>query len=302
MFPFVNTPVPEVVHVNVPLVAAEVAFKTILLFLQIVSSNPAFNIITGLNDIIIVSLATAHAPIGTFVDKTNFTKPALLSRALGVYIAFNKVELLKLPVPIALQFALLADPPNAPERLIEFVNIQVFWSIPALTVGNLNILTVIWSEAAKQVPAGSFEVKVKTIESISKALGVYIPIKLLGLLNVPAPEVVQVPKGAAGLNTPNKFTTSFAHIESFTTPAIAVGFGFIFKSVPLFDPVIEGLLPTTLILYPKPKTVFAGIVANIVPSVTEVNWPIGTGLEKLPNSSLNWAVNTFVPPNVPVIV
>ena len=79
-----------------------------------------------MNVSIIVSLADTQGPIGSLVDKTNFTKPALLSKALGVYIAFNKVELLKLPVPVVLQFVLLADPPNAPEILIEFVKIQVF--------------------------------------------------------------------------------------------------------------------------------------------------------------------------------
>ena len=66
--------------------------------------------------------------------------------------------------------------------------------------------------------------------------------------------------------------------------------------------VTEGLLLMTLILYPVPPGVFAGIVALMVPAVVATLVPILTGVAKDPELLESWAVNVFGLINVPVIV
>ena len=63
---------------------------------------------------------------------------------------------------------------------------------------------------------------------------------------------------------------------------------------PLSVPVVPGALPTTLILYPVPFIVPAGIVAETVPADIPVRVPIANGLAKLPEASDNWAVQTLL--------
>ena len=69
--------------------------------------------------------------------------------------------------------------------------------------------------------------------------------------------------------------------------------------LPLSEPVTEGVLLTTLILYPEPAVVFDGIVAGIVPDEVADRVPILTGLAKLPLALLSCAVKTFPDVNVP---
>jgi len=54
------------------------------------------------------------------------------------------------------------------------------------------------------------------------------------------------------------------------------------KLVPLSLPVVAGLLPITLILYPIPAMVLEGIVPEIVPDAVDVIVPIFIGEVKLP--------------------
>jgi len=69
-----------------------------------------------------------------------------------------------------------------------------------------------------------------------------------------------------------------------------------------FVPVIDGLLLITLIKYPVPLGVFAGIVQLIVPEFRLLsNVPILTGDAKEPVASDSWAVYVF-PVNGPVEV
>lgn len=88
-------------------------------------------------------------------------------------------------------------------------------------------------------------------------------------------------------------------------PPVVVGIAgraFIVKLTPLSAPVIAGLLLTTLILYPEPKTVSIGIIAEIIPADVDVNVPIVTADAKLPLAFDNWAVKIFPLTKVPVIV
>ena len=64
--------------------------------------------------------------------------------------------------------------------------------------------------------------------------------------------------------------------------------------VPLSVPFAAGWLPATLILYPVPTVVPAGMVAEMLPAVVPVKVPIVTGLAKLPLASDNWAVHVLL--------
>ena len=65
---------------------------------------------------------------------------------------------------------------------------------------------------------------------------------------------------------------------------------------------MEGLLLITLILYPLPVAVLAGMVAAIVPELALLtNVPMVTGAEKEPEPSESWAIYVF-DENVPMLV
>ena len=74
------------------------------------------------------------------------------------------------------------------------------------------------------------------------------------------------------------------------------------KLTELSEPVIEGVLEITRILYPVPDKVPAGIVAAIVPAAILVNVPIFTGVVKIPEALDNCAVKTFPDVKEPEIV
>src|SRR5690554_4295243 len=79
----------------------------------------------------------------------------------------------------------------------------------------------------------------------------------------------------------------------------------IVMSVPLSVPIVVGLSPRTLILYPVPEVKFAGMVKLIVPdgSTPEAaNVPITVGLANDPEASEISAVKIFPVVNVPTDV
>jgi hypothetical protein len=86
------------------------------------------------------------------------------------------------------------------------------------------------------------------------------------------------------------------------TATEGVNKGLTVKFVPLSEPVVTGLLATTLILYPVPNVVPAGNTAEMVPLVVLVKVPMLTGDVKLPVASESCAVNTFPALNVPDMV
>jgi hypothetical protein len=74
---------------------------------------------------------------------------------------------------------------------------------------------------------------------------------------------------------------------------LSFGFG-TDKLLPLSVAIIGGLVLITLILYPFPNGVFAGIVEEIGATAVELIIPIFTGFEKLPDELLNWATNELL--------
>ena len=74
------------------------------------------------------------------------------------------------------------------------------------------------------------------------------------------------------------------------------------KFVPLSEPFTVGPFEITLIRYPVPVAVFAGMVADMVPELALLtNVPIFVGAAKLPAAFDNCAVYVF-PVNVPTLV
>ena len=99
--------------------------------------------------------------------------------------------------------------------------------------------------------------------------------------------------------------------ESVTTPVLhlaagvtegAAGIALMLSVDVLAVPVIEGVLLTTLILYPEPVVVADGMVAVIEPATTAVSVPMFTGAVNEPAASLNCAVKILPAVNVPDMV
>jgi hypothetical protein len=82
-------------------------------------------------------------------------------------------------------------------------------------------------------------------------------------------------------------------VEIFTGPVQEIVAGVLMVISTTFVDIVFGLEALTLILYPDPGVVPAGIVAMIVPLALPARVPIFVGLEKLPDALLSWAVNTF---------
>ena len=98
-------------------------------------------------------------------------------------------------------------------------------------------------------------------------------------------------------------TTELVPIQRFAPVVVGVeGLALTDKLLPLMDPVFTGLLLTTLILYPEPVIVFAGIVPEMVPATVEDKVPILTGDAKLPLPFDSCAVNIFPELKVPEMV
>ena len=85
----------------------------------------------------------------------------------------------------------------------------------------------------------------------------------------------------------NVGTPEPAHEELFAGCPVTTGIAFIEISVPLSEPVTDGLLDITLIRYPVPVEVPLGIVPLIVPAVFWTKVPSDTRDEKDPDASDN---------------
>jgi len=73
-----------------------------------------------------------HGPAGSSVVKVNTILPAIKSPALGVYVAFNKLLSSKVPVPLVVHEAEVAEPPIDPLNVISSSE-QIDASTPAET-------------------------------------------------------------------------------------------------------------------------------------------------------------------------
>jgi len=108
-----NVPVPLVLQVAdvapPPIDPAIVA----VLPAQIVWLPPALTVATGFMVNTIDAFTLPHGPAGSLVVYVMVTEPAAMSATVGVYIAVV-VLLLNVPVPLVLQVADVAPPPNEP--------------------------------------------------------------------------------------------------------------------------------------------------------------------------------------------
>ena len=94
----VKVPVPEVVHV--PLPVEEVPLReTTLLFAHTVASLPASTVGRGVKKTVTLSSSELHAPLFAEVN-INVTLPPVISPAPGTYVAFKVVAVgVNVPVP-----------------------------------------------------------------------------------------------------------------------------------------------------------------------------------------------------------
>jgi len=85
-----------------------------------------------------------------------------------------------------------------------------------------------------------------------------------------------------------KGTFTFAPLQSgVLTGCVVMVCGFTVRFVPLSDPVMAGLEPTTRIRYPVPVAAPGGMIAAIVPELTAESVPIVVGEAKEPAASDN---------------
>jgi len=145
--------------------------------------GPAFAVATGLIVIVIVDIAAGHGPEGSLVVKVSVTVPAVISAALGVYVAFKKLAFgEKLPPP-PLHDPLVALPPTIPFKLT-VPPAQIVWVLPALAVATWSTVIITVEVTAGQGPAGSLVVSVSVTVPLA-ILGVYVDVKELRFEKVP---------------------------------------------------------------------------------------------------------------------
>ena len=174
MFTFgVNNP-PPFDHVTFraepPIEASKVITSPIHQVTGEVTANVAASFIVK----IISSLSVEHMPAGSSVVKVRVTKPLAKSATDGVYVAVKELISSKAPVPLELQLAELAVPPNEPFRPIEAFEHTVASEFASTVAGDSNV-KVTSSDNAIQGPAGSSVVSVNVIDptAISAEVGVY---------------------------------------------------------------------------------------------------------------------------------
>jgi hypothetical protein len=102
--------------------------------LQVSKSIPAYTEGAVVKLIKTLSFAMAQLPI--FVEvKIKFTNPALISEALGVYVAVKTVLLgLKVPEP-PVQIPVVVAPDTVPERTVDGLFLHELTFRPAFTTG-----------------------------------------------------------------------------------------------------------------------------------------------------------------------
>src|SRR5438128_1043709 len=104
---------------------------------------------------IIWSLAAPHGPAGSSDVSVSVTLRAVISAAVGVYVALSVLFLgANVPAP-PLHMPLLAPPPTAPASWTCGLLAQTRWSPPALAVAAGWMVTCIASADAPHGPAGS---------------------------------------------------------------------------------------------------------------------------------------------------
>ena len=109
-----KVPVPALDQVEVVAVPPIVAEIPTVCPAQISWSTPASAVGTSTNVNETMSKLGSQGPTGSSVVRIKSTSPAIKSAALGVYVAFNKPGLSKVPEPLVVQVPEVADPPIEP--------------------------------------------------------------------------------------------------------------------------------------------------------------------------------------------
>jgi len=188
-----NVPLPELLQAALPVLLPPFS-DTFGLLLQTMTSAPAFATGAGVTETTMLSLTARHCPFPVVVT-VSVTVPAVRSVLPGVYVAFgSEADGEKLPSPELVQLT----PPatlNVALSATGLLFTQTLWSGPALIVGALVIVTVIWSPTDEQTPL-FVEVKVSVTDpaAVSEPLGEYVAFgsPVFGA-NTPLPLLVHIP-------------------------------------------------------------------------------------------------------------
>ena len=135
-------------------------------------AGPAFTVGAVFIVNTLVEVTVVHGAVAP-ADKVSVTLPAVISAPLGVYVGVKVVAPVNVPVPLLVQFTLVAFGALAPVILTAPALEQVVWFPPASGVGAAVIVKVFVEVTVEQ---GALPVTVKvsvTIPAvISPALGV----------------------------------------------------------------------------------------------------------------------------------
>jgi hypothetical protein len=218
-----NVPVPLVVHVTDVTPPLMVPANGYVLPEQMVAFEPAVTTPAGLIVNVIELVAATHGPAGSLDVIVKLTVPAAISAALGVYTADKDVLLLNVPLPLVVHVTEVAPPLIEPERVYTSPEQMVAFE-PAFTCASEVIVNTTLSETAVHGPAGSLLVIVNVTvpAAISTALGMYIGVNDVLLLNVPVPLVVHVTELALPPMVPAKVYVLPEHTVA-PAPAVTVG-------------------------------------------------------------------------------
>ena len=167
---FPNVPVPDVVHVPLPVEEVPVR-ETTELFAQTVTSLPALTVGAGVNVTRMLSSSELQFPL-LDVLRISITLPAAISEASGLYVALSvRLSGEKVPPPKVVQM----PEPEVEVPFSETAGLfsQIETSAPALATGASEMVTVIASVAGLQLPLPVVLSVIVTVPAaVSAALGI----------------------------------------------------------------------------------------------------------------------------------
>src|SRR5215472_3698226 len=142
------------------------------------------------------ALAGPHGPAGSFVVSVSVTPPAVISAAVGVYVAL-KVEALGLNVPAPpLQVPVEAPPPTTPASCTAGAAVHTVTLLPAFAVATGLIVMATLALATAHGPPVAFVVSVSVTPpaAISAGVGSYVALSVEAFgVNTPAPPLHVAP-------------------------------------------------------------------------------------------------------------
>lgn len=287
----VTVPAPLIL-VHVPVPATGVFPASVAVVPHTLWAEPALAVVGAATPVITTSLEEGAQGALLMVQRKTLSptvRPVTAEAGPeGLAIVPDPLTLVHIPVPDAGEF---------PPRVAEVP--QTLWAVPAFAVvgGAMPVMTT--SLVDVQEPLAMVHRKV-----FAPVPGpVTVEAGLEGLVIFPDPlTLVQVPVPVTGV-FPARVAVLPAHTLC-ALPALAVvGAALMVRFAPLSDPVVEGLLETTRILYPVPVVDGRATLLVIVPeSAVDVSVPNVTGDANDPLALESWAVNTLPALNVPVAV